>query len=109
MPHIRLKCISEKNVKALSKTLPKELAKAMDTSEDNFSFELIPNTFYTNGKSIKSYPFIEVHWFERSQETKIRSTRIITNQTKALTKAKDIVVVYIPIEKSDYFENGKNF
>ncbi|MES2769099.1 MAG: DUF1904 family protein [Bdellovibrionota bacterium] len=109
MPHIRLKCISEKNVKSLSKTLPKELARAMDTSEDNFSFELVPNTFYTNGKSTKSYPFIEVHWFERSQDIKVKSTKIITDQIKALTKAKDIVVVYIPIEKSDYFENEKNF
>lgn len=109
MPHIRFKCISENNCKKLSKTLPPLLAKSMETGEDNFSFENLPHTFFANGKTTKSYPFVEVHWFERSQDIKARSAKIITDLVRSLTKAEDIVVVYVPIEKNDYFENGKSF
>ena len=109
MPHIRLKCISEKNVQALSETLPKKLAQSMQTTEDNFSFEILPNKFFEAGKPIESYPFVEVHWFERTQEVKSQSAKIITDEVRSLTQAQDIVVVYIPIEKNNYFENGKSF
>lgn len=109
VPHIRIRSVSEKNVQALSKKLPKDLAKAMETTEDNFSFELISTKYFSNGKAKKSYPYIEVHWFERTQEIKQRSANIITDLVRSLTKAEDIAVVFTPIQKSDYFENGKSF
>lgn len=109
MPHIRIKSVPDKHIKTLSKALPKELATAMETTVDNFSFERVDNQYYSNGKKVKSYPYIEVHWFERSQGCKIKSANIITEQVRKLTKSEDIAVVFIPIEKSDYFENGKSF
>ena len=109
MPHIRFKSVLVQHMKSLSKSLPKPLAKAMETTEDNFSFELVENQYYSNGKKSKSYPYVEVHWFERSQDCKINSAKIITDQIRKLTKAEDIVVVFIPIEKNNYFENAKSF
>jgi len=109
MPHIRFKSVPDKHMKSLSKSLPKPLAKAMETTEDNFSFELIENQYYANGKKVKSYPYVEVHWFERSQDCKNKSAKLITDQIRKLTKAEDIAVIFIPIEKSNYFENAKSF
>lgn len=109
MPHIRIRSISEKHVQNLSKILPKELAQSMETSEDNFTFELISTKYFSNGKVKKSYPYIEVYWFERSQEIKEKSAKIITDYVRKLTKAEDIAVVFTPIQKNDYFENGKSF
>ena len=109
MPHIRIKSLSEKHMKTISQTFPKDLAKIMETSEDNFSFELISTQYFLNGKSAKSYPYIEIHWFERSQDCKEKSAKFITDQIRNLTKEDDIAVVFIPIKKSDYFENGKSF
>lgn len=109
MPHLHFKCISENHVKSLSQTLPKELATAMETSEDNFSFESVPHKFFSAGKVTESYPYVEVHWFERSQDCKIKSAKIITDQVRKLTSAEDVVVVYVPLAKNDYFENGKSF
>jgi hypothetical protein len=109
MPHIRFKSVSDKHMKTLSKSLPKPLAQAMETTEDNFSFELMEHQYYAQGKKVKSYPFVEISWFERSQDCKTKSAKIITDQIRKLTKADDIAVVFIPIEKSDYFENGKSF
>lgn len=109
MPHIRIKSVPVEHMKSLSKNLPKPLSKAMETTEDNFSFELVENQYYSNGKKSKSYPYVEVHWFERSQDCKINSVKIITDQIRKLTKAEDIAVVFVPIEKSNYFENGKSF
>lgn len=109
MPHLRFRALSAQNVQTLSVSLPKVLAPAMETSEDNFTFEVISTEFFTNGKSDKSYPFVEVHWFARSQEIKTSSAKIITEQVKALTAAADVVVVFIPLAKVDYFENGQSF
>ncbi len=109
MPHLRFRALDSKHVQKLSETLPEVLAKTMETSADNFTFEAVPTQFFTNGKMDNSYPFVEVHWFERSQKIKQESAQIITDQIKALTKATDVVVVYCALAKSDYFENSQSF
>jgi hypothetical protein len=109
MPHIRFRSLSEDQVMKLSESIPQELAPAMETTEDNFSFELVPTQYYSEGRPVQSYPYTEVHWFERSQEVKQRSAKIITDKIRALTQAQDIAVVFIPIQKCDYFENGESF
>ncbi len=109
MPHIRFRSLSDTQVAMLSKALPKELATAMETSEDNFTFELISTQYFSDGKASPSYPFTEVYWFERSQEIKERSAKIITSKIHEMTQSQDIAVIFVPIQKSDYFENGKSF
>ena len=109
MPHLRFRALDSKHVASLSIALPKSLAVVMQTSEDNFTFESITTDYFENGQSIRSYPFIEVHWFARSQQIQNQSSRIITDNVKELGAATDVVVVFYAIDKATYYENGKHF
>ncbi len=110
MPHIRMRSMTEDHVAKLSHVLTKELAAAANTDEDNFTFELIGTKFFTQGKTTKSFPFIEVLWFPRSQENKNACARIITDHIKELVgKEEDVVVVFTELTKESYYENGKHF
>lgn len=109
MPHLRFRSLSTDQVQSLSRSLPSELAEAMETTPDNFTFELIGTQYFQDGQKFASYPFVEVLWFARNKSAKEKSAKIITDQVKALTKAQDIAVIFIPIEKHDYYENGQSF
>lgn len=109
MPHLRMRALTPDHVASLSQTLCQPLAAAMATSEDNFTFEAIPTTFFAEGNKTNSYPFIEVLWFERPQEVQNQAARIITEQVKALTQAADVVVVFIALNRQAYYENGEHF
>lgn len=109
MPHLRFRALEPTQVQALSKSLPAPLARAMETTTDNFSFELINTQYFQDGQKTTSYPFVEVLWFARNINAQTLSAEIITAQVRAQTGAVDIAVVFIPLEKQDYFENGKSF
>lgn len=109
MPHLRFRALDEQQVKTLSDTLVAPLAKAMNTTEDNFTFEHIGTRFFYRGEEIQSYPFVEVLWFARSKEIQRKAAAIITDQVKAAAEAPDVVVVFQALPEADYFENGKHF
>lgn len=109
MPHIRFRALKEDQVRQLSSELSPVLASAIQTSEDNFTFELVGSQFFAQGKATESYPFVEVLWFARTQDIQSECARLITEAVKAITKAEDVVVVFVVLEKTAYYENGKHF
>jgi hypothetical protein len=109
MPHIRFRALKEECSRALSDTLVAPLAQAMNTTEDNFTFEHIGTRFFYRGKETESYPFVEVLWFARSRDIQRKAAAIITDHVRAATKAKDVVVVFQALPEADYFENGEHF
>ncbi|MGZ3772018.1 MAG: DUF1904 domain-containing protein [Bdellovibrio sp.] len=109
MPHVRFRAISADVMPELSRTLPTKLSVAINTPVDNFTMELIPTTFYANGFVDNSYPFVEVLWFQRSQEIQDECAKIITEEIKKLTSCEDVVVIFKALEKNAYYENGNHF
>jgi len=109
MPHIRMRAMQESQVKEVSRGLVEELAQALGTAEDNFTLELVPSVFFQKGLLIDSYPFVEVLWFERSQEIQDHCAKIITEKVKAATRAEDVVVVFQVLPRFSYYENGRHF
>lgn len=109
MPHIRFRSLTEDQVRQLSLELSPVLASAIQTSEDNFTFELVSTRFFVQGKVVESYPFVEVLWFARSQNIQDQCARLISEKVKATSSAEDVVVVFTVLEKSAYYENGKHF
>jgi hypothetical protein len=101
--------LDEKHVQSLSDTLVAPLAKAMSTTEDNFTFELIGSRFFYKKKEIESYPFVEVLWFSRGKEVQQKAAMIITDHVKVVTNAPDVVVVFQALPEADYYENGNHF
>lgn len=112
MPHIRIRALSEAAVKDLSRTMPKELAQILNTTEDNFTVEKIATTFYRNGEAVQDDqgdPFIEFVWFERGADARAATAAKITEMIRPFTNSKYIAVVFTAIPKDQYFENGKHF
>lgn len=109
MPHIRLRGLSAENVQKLSQTLAAELAPILETTIDNFTLELVATQFFERGHAHPGYPFCEVWWFERSEPHRQRCAEWLTQEIRKITNASDVAVVFFPIEKSNYFENGAQF
>lgn len=112
MPHIRIRSMTESNIKSLSQVLPKELAPMMNTSEDNFTVEKIANVFYRAGEVIpdgEGDPMIEIHWFDRGAEIKSTVAKRVTEMVRKHSKSEYIAVVFFDLPKTDYFENGSHF
>lgn len=109
MPHIRIRALSEPIVETLSAELPTKLAQVMHTSVDNFSVERIQTQFYKNGVHTEGDPMIEILWFDRGQELKIASAKIVTEEVQKLSNAEYVAVVFTNLPKESYFENGEHF
>ena len=109
MPHIRMRAVKKEHVQELSASLAKELAPAMKTAIDNFTFELVQTQFFSSGQETVSYPFVEVLWFARSQEVQDECASIITRQIKKIGPYEDVVVVFHVLLQESYYENGIHF
>lgn len=109
MPHVRMRSIKESDAAILSDSMVKDLAAIIQTSEDNFTFELVATKFFNKGTEVTSYPFIEVLWFERPQAIQDQCAKFITDKVKDLTRENDVVVVFLTLDKKSYYENGQHF
>lgn len=109
MPHIRFRALQTEHIQSLSSSLPCVLAEAMNTDEDNFTFERVHTEFFAKGVSAESFPFVEILWFERSQDVQDLCAQIITEEVKKLSGAEDVVVIFFALQKSGYYENAKHF
>lgn len=109
MPHIRMRALEENQVAKLSSLLCKELATTANTSEDHFTFELVKTTFFFDGKAVKSFPFVEVLWFDRPQTVQDTCAKIITSHVKEVAGSEDVIVVFSKLTKDSYYENGEHF
>ena len=112
MPHIRIRAMTDSDVKSLSEVLPKELSLLMSTPEDNFTVEKIPTVFYRAGSVVpdgEGDPMIEIHWFDRGAEMKSVTAKKVTELVRCFSKAEYIAVVFFDLPRTNYFENGTHF
>jgi phenylpyruvate tautomerase PptA (4-oxalocrotonate tautomerase family) len=109
MPHIRIRGLTDKAVQNLSRELPQDLAKIMQTSADNFTVEEVATRFYKDGALTEGDPMIEILWFDRGQEIKNVCAQRITELVKKQSTAEFIAVIFMALPKESYFENGKHF
>jgi phenylpyruvate tautomerase PptA (4-oxalocrotonate tautomerase family) len=109
MPHLRFRGVEAQTVQKLSASLPGTLASMIKSDEANFSFELIGTQFFSKGIAFPGEPFVEVWWFARSQEAQDQVALVITEAVRLLQPNGDIVVVFHPMPKDSYYENGSHF
>ncbi|AGH95262.1 DUF1904 family protein [Pseudobdellovibrio exovorus] len=112
MPHIRIRSLSDSAVQDLSASLPTELAKILNTPEDNFTIEKIATTFYRHGKSLpdgEGDPMIEFLWFDRGSEIRDAAAKKVTDLVRQHTTSEYIAVVFANLPPDHYYENGVKF
>lgn len=112
MPHLRIRALSDSAVKDLSLSLPQELAKILNTPEDNFTVEKVATTFYRGGEVFadgQADPMVEFLWFERGVEVRDAAAKKVTELVQKHTKSEFIAVVFVDLPKESYYENGVKF
>jgi phenylpyruvate tautomerase PptA (4-oxalocrotonate tautomerase family) len=110
MPHFRFRAVAPEIVESLSKTLIDELESVMKSPRIDFTFELIKTDFFHEGKADVGYPFVEVLWFDRGQETKDVVAKCITDHLSGLlSTTQNIAVIFTALEPTNYYDNGQHY
>lgn len=108
MPQIKLRGIGIDTICRLSSPLINELAELTGSPKDDFTLELLHSTFIANGGVVPGYPFVEVAWFDRGQETQDHAAKIIT---RLINEAgyPSVDIMFTILDKPRYYENGEHY
>ncbi|AXY01840.1 DUF1904 domain-containing protein [Vibrio alfacsensis] len=110
MPHLRFRAVEPQMVQALSKPLTDELEPLMKSPREDFTFEYIYSTFFSEGEVSGAYPFVEVLWFDRGQETQDKVAKIITNQVRSVVGEDiNVAVIFTALSPNGYYDNGEHY
>ena len=108
MPQLKFRGVPIDKICQVSKALINSLTQVIGCPSDSFTLEHIPSTFVMEGKITEEYPFVEVAWFDRGQETQDKVAKIVTDAIKTLGYA-DVDVFFTVFSKEKYYENGEHF
>jgi hypothetical protein len=109
MPHLRVRGLSEEEVKEITVGIAEKLAELTSLPEDVFGIELIESKYFFKGKeSEASPPLFEVLWFDRGQEIQDGAAQIIFEIMRQLNYD-DVRISFINLEKNRYYKNGKHY
>ncbi|MED1794772.1 DUF1904 family protein [Brevibacillus nitrificans] len=108
MPQLIVRGIQAEKLATISEPLLEELAVLCGCSTDNFTIECLHTTGVFGGKVVESYPFVEVAWFERGQETRDQFAEIVTKYILSLD-IPEVEMAFITYQKESYYANGKHF
>ncbi|AGQ99140.1 DUF1904 domain-containing protein [Vibrio parahaemolyticus] len=110
MPHLRFRAVEPQAVQALSKPLTDELQPLMNSPREDFTFEYIYTTFFGEGEVSPAYPFVEVLWFDRGQETQDKVAKVITQQVRGVVGEDiDVAVIFSALSPNAYYDNGEHY
>lgn len=116
MPNIKVTGISVPEVKKMSLELSGSLSEAVDCPIDwlTFSIGATDGEIFCNGEILNDTVFIHVEWFDRGIEAKNSVAKIITdyileNEINNFKHIETVDVIFVNLEKSDYYENGEHF
>lgn len=108
MPILSIKALSKDEVVKISKDMVDELEAIIKCPRDYFTIELINSTFVKDGYESKSYPIIDISWFDRGQEVQDYVAKAITKHIYSL--GYDTVdIIFHPLDEKRYYENGEHF
>ncbi|WP_027632673.1 DUF1904 domain-containing protein [Clostridium hydrogeniformans] len=108
MPQIKARNIKAEDLCRISKPLVDELQSMLGCPRDFFTLELIHSTFIQDGEVTSGYPYVEIAWFDRGQETQDKVAKLVTSQLKNLGY-ENVDIFFTLFEKASYYENGEHF
>lgn len=106
MPHILVRGILADQLKTVAKPLVTELADICGCRTDNFMIECLHTTSIVDGEIAASYPFVEVGWFERGQETRDRFAKAVAKHVLSLG-VPEFELAFRTYEENGYYVNGE--
>jgi len=108
VPQLNVKGISAEAMRTISTALIDDLASICECGTDNFTIDCLQVTSVFGGETVPTFPFIEVAWFERGQDTRDRVAAAITKHIRSLGVA-EIEIAFVVYREDSYYANGKHF
>lgn len=108
MPILRFHAIDPVRICAQSDALVSDLSLTVGCTADLVTLEVIESKFIVNGQETKGYPVIEVSWFDRGQTVQDAAATCITKHVQAMGYP-EVDIIFMPLTKSCYYENGEHF
>jgi len=108
VPQLNVKGISAESMRTISTALIDDLASICECGTDNFTIDCLHVTSVFGGKTVPTFPFIEVAWFERGQATRDRVATAITEHVQSLGVS-EVEVAFVVYREDSYYANGKRF
>jgi len=108
MPQLKLSGVEVEKICSFSKNLIDELEAIINCPRSYFTIEHISSTFIADGSVSKSYPFVEVSWFDRGQEVQDKTALAITKAVQNSGYG-NVDVIFTALQEKDYYENGSHF
>ncbi|MFD2614341.1 DUF1904 family protein [Paenibacillus gansuensis] len=105
MPQLRVRGISAEQMAAVSTDLVQEMGQICECGEDNFTIDVFHVTSVFGGRTVETYPFIEVAWFERGKEIRDRLAACITKHVQSQEIA-EVEVAFTVYREEEYYVNG---
>lgn len=108
MPALKLQSIDAKKALKISKELIDELQELIQCPREYFSIEVAQSKFIMDGKFVGGPQSVDVLWFDRGQDVQDKAAKIITKHINSIGY-KNVDVVFHPLDKMKYYENGEHF
>jgi hypothetical protein len=110
MPHLRVRGLSFEILESVGDLLVESLAEMTNTPNSHFTLEFQAITYLAVGGASPAYPFFEILWFDRGEETKRKIAAFIDELVRPLIPVgQDVTVLFYDLDKSHYYENGEHF
>ncbi|WP_099191934.1 DUF1904 domain-containing protein [Tepidibacter mesophilus] len=109
MPQIKIRGIEANEVCKISEKMIDELVNIVKCPRDYFEIECIQSVAIRNGQIEEVYPFIEVAWFDRGQDTQDKVAKIITDSIREGLNIESLDLAFTTFDKAKYYENGEHF
>lgn len=107
MPHLIIRNIEKDDFTSKVSKLSKDLTKIIGCPEDWITISYVENTltFVEGVDRTLDNVFVEVKWFDRPDEVKLKVANLIND---TFTKnERDIMITFATLTNDIYFENGK--
>ncbi len=108
MPHLRIRGIDATPIRALSHALLDQMETIIQAPRDWFSIEVISSLYLFDGIEKSPGPIVEFLWFDRGRAVQDRVALAITDLLRPhVPQGQDITVIFVPLQKHHYYENGR--
>jgi len=106
MPHLLFRGIGPERLRPIAEPLAAQLAAICDCGTDNFTMDCFPTVAVYGGEGDRSFPFVEVAWFERGDDVRGRFAAAVTQQLSSLGLS-GIEIGFRTFREDSYYIDGK--
>lgn len=108
MPQFLFRNIEAETVRRLSTEMTDALERILACPRDYITLECLTTTSVRDGAFVAGEAMVQVFWFDRGQTVQDQVARAV-NEPLAAEGYQPLDIVFFPLAKTAYYENGQHF